>query len=179
MNTIYLNPRLLSVSLRTIVSNASSQERIALFDATPSLSDRWCAFGGAMALATLMFFGICLFVNRKHRHAPAKLAQAMTVCWWVVGCFMVAATCGVVFGTDRRYLLTYSGFGLVVGTILGNVRGAMVVNDFPTALPEPEPDSLFIEPLNSNADYHNPYEPPPSSGKGHSPSSGKGHSRQE
>jgi len=97
-----------------------------MFDSIPSIADRLSAFAATMAVGIVLLLSTSAIIYSKHRMDPAKRACGLIVCVWVAGCFMAGGTYGAFFGGDKRYLVTFGMYGLILGPILGNMHASFV-----------------------------------------------------
>lgn len=131
-----------------------------MFDSIPTIADRLSAFAGTQAVGVLLFLATAATVASKHRLNPSKRAYGLTVCAWVAGCFIIGGTCGAFFGGDKRYLMTFGGFGLIVGPILGNFHATIMEKRMGLfAKPSADAETIESSEMESSAN-DNPYEPP-------------------
>ncbi len=131
------------------------------FDSTPTPADRLIAFLGFTAFGVALLLVTSTIVWLKHRRQPAKRAGGLTVCVWVAGCYVLCGTYGAFFGSDKRYLMTFGGIGLIAGPILGNIHASFVERRFLSRSDSMDLASTISPPIGTLGAV-NPYAPPAS-----------------
>lgn len=130
-----------------------------MFDSIPTIADRLSAFAGTLSIGLILLLVTAAMVASKHRLNPSKRACGLTVCAWVAGCFILGGTFGAFFGGDKRYLMTFGGFGLIVGPILGNFHASILEKQMGLFAKTADLETIESYVLEPSA-HDNPYEPP-------------------
>jgi hypothetical protein len=130
-----------------------------MFDSIPTTAERLSAFAATLAIGAILLLSTAAIVSSKHRLNFTKRTCGLIVCAWVAGSFVVGGTYGAFFGGDKRYLMTFGGYGLIVGPIIGNFHASLLENRMSLHAKPADPETIESSVLESSA-TENPYEPP-------------------